>query len=307
MANGIRSFADDQVTSLVQSEVFTQAWTEANRQAHQQLVAALTGEGESAVAINDDGGIRVNMAAFLATVKQRLVSSGFSLAEKIPAVDAEFVVFQSTDLTKVQRGFDLLNAVGFWMPLICLVLVGLGVYLARNHRLAFVGAGVGVTLAAAATAVGLAAVRQLYLDQVPASILPPTAAAVVFDTIVGFLREGIRAVALLGIVVAAAAFLTGPAVTARTLRRWSIAPFGAARAALAEAGATLSAPSAWVTVHARGLRAGVVVVALAVLLLQRYRTPELVAWLTVAVLICLAVIQFFATPARPRRRAADYA
>jgi hypothetical protein len=299
VANGVRSFTEDQVHKLVQSDVFATAWVEANRIAHEQLVAALTGEGDGAVQISGDA-VSVNMAAFLTTVKQVLVSNGFQLAERIPAVDVQFVVFESADLPRVQRGFNLLNTLGLWMPLICVVLIGLGIYVARNHRLAFLGAGIGVTLAMLATALALAAVRRVYLEGVPADVLPADAAAVLYDSFVRFLREAIRAGVLLGLVVAAGAFLTGHSVTATALRRWIRSGFAAARGGLQRAGIGLESTTAWLAPRARVLRVSVVVVAFAILLLQRYKTPELVAWLTLGVLVAFAVIQFLATPPPPR-------
>jgi hypothetical protein len=297
VANGVRSFTEDQVRKLVQSDVFASAWVEANRIAHQQLVAALTGEGDGSIQISGDA-VSVNMAAFLTTVKEYLLSNGFQLAERIPVVEVQFVVFQSADLAKVQRGFDLLNTLGLWMPLVCLVLIGLGVFLARNHRVAFIGAGIGVALAMLATALALALVRRVYLDGVPSDLLPRDAATVLYDTVVRYLREAIRAGALLGLVVAAGAFLSGPSVTASTVRRWMVAGFAAARGALQRVGVELEAVTGWVAPRARVVRVAVVVAAFAILLLQRYKTPELVAWLTVAVLVGFAIIQFLATPPR---------
>jgi hypothetical protein len=299
VANGVQNFAEGQIEDFVQSDLFAQAWVEANRAAHEKLVAALTGEGDGSVQVQGDA-VTVNLAEVVDAVKQRLVSRGFQLAERIPAVDAEFVVLQSDDLPKVQRAFNLLKTLGFWMPIICLVLIGLGIYIVRHHRLAFIGAGLGVALAMLATAMALAVVRRIYLDGVPADVLPADAAAVLYDTFVRFLRQAIRAGALLGLVVAAGAFLTGPSVTATAVRRWLVAGFAWIRGALRNAGVGLDRATAWVASRARVLRVSVVVAAFAVLILQRYRTPELVGWLTVGVLVALAVIQFFATPPRTR-------
>jgi hypothetical protein len=185
------------------------------------------------------------------------------------------------------------------LPIICLVLAGLGVYLARNHRLAFIGVGLGVALAMLAVGAALAVGRRLYLDGVPSDVLPPDAAAVLYDTLVRYLREALRALLVLGLVVAAAAFLTGPSVTATAIRRWIVSGFAALRGGLSGLGVELAGVTAWVAPRARILRAAVVVVAFVILLMQQYRTPELVGWLTVGVLAALAIIQFLATP--PRR------
>jgi hypothetical protein len=236
-------------------------------------------------------------------VKQRLVASGFELANRIPEVNATFVVFQSADIAKVQRGFDLLNRLGLWLPFILVALAALGIYLAPNHRLAFIGVGVGVALAMLAAGAALAVGRRMYLEGVPQNVLPPDAAAAMYDTVVRFLREAVRAAFLIGILVALGAFLTGPSVTAVTIRRWLVTGFALAKGGAAEAGLNLDGITRWVAPRARLLRGLVVAAAFAVLLLERYRTPGLVGWVTAGVLAALAVIQFLAAEPRRRRRA----
>jgi hypothetical protein len=303
IASGIRSFTEDQVGKVVQSDAFAQAWEQASRTAHQELVAALTGES-SAITVQDNA-VRVDLAAFLAVIKQRLVDSGFALAARIPQVNATFTVFESADIGKVQKGFDLLNTLGYWLPFILVALAGLGIYLVPNHRLAFIWTGVGVALAMLATAAALQYARSRYLDGVPASVLPTDAATVLFDTVVLYLREAIRALALIGVVAALGAFLTGPSVTAVTVRRWSVNAIAAAKRAVGELGLRLDGVTRWVAPRATLLRGVAVAAALAILLLERYRTPSLVLWLTVGLLAVLAVIEFLAVdPGERRTRAA---
>jgi hypothetical protein len=300
VANGVRSFTEDQVRKVVQSDLFAQAWEAANRAAHEQLVAALSGQGGGAVVVEGNA-VKLDVAAFVATVKARLVDSGFQLAARIPQVNATFTIFESSDVSKVQRGFHLLDRLGLWLPFILVALAALGIFLARNHRLAFIGAGFGVALAMLAAAIALAATRNAYLDGVPQDVLPTGAAAVLFDTVVRFLREALRAAFLIGLLVVLGAFLTGPSVTAVTIRRWLVAGFAWVRGWLAAAGADLEGVTAWVAPRARLLRGLVVAATFLVLLLVRYRTPALVGWLTLAVLACLAIIQFLATPPAPPR------
>ena len=174
--------------------------------------------------------VSVNMAAFIATVKAQLVASGFSLAERIPAVDVSFVLFQSEDITRARAGFNLLNTLGVWLPVVALVLLGLGVYVARDHRRALVGAALGVAISIVVLALGLAVFRSIYLDGVPASVLPHDAAAVLYDTIARFLRLGLRTILVLALVVAAGAFLTGGSVTAVRARQGLGGPLAGCRA-----------------------------------------------------------------------------
>src|SRR5262245_31832634 len=52
LASAIRGFINDRIDALVQSDLFEQAWIEANRQAHTQMVAVLTGEGTDSVSVS---------------------------------------------------------------------------------------------------------------------------------------------------------------------------------------------------------------------------------------------------------------
>ncbi|HEY6797098.1 MAG TPA: hypothetical protein VI248_20690 [Kineosporiaceae bacterium] len=302
LAAGVRSFTQDRILQVVQTDVFAQAWVQANRSAHEQLVAALTGDTSGGVKIEGNA-VKVDLAAFLNVVKQQLVAKGFELAARIPEVNATFVVFESADVGRVQRLFSLLDTLGFWLPLVLVFLAALGIYLAPNHRVAFIAAGCGVALSMLVGGFVLAWARHAYLNGVPPDALPSNAAATLFDTVVRFLREGLRAAFLIGLFVALGAFLTGPSVTATAIRRMFVAGFAALRGWLADVGVPLSAATRWVAPRARMLRAIVVTGAFLVLLLERYRTPELVGWTTAGVLAALAVIEFLAV--EPRRRRAS--
>jgi hypothetical protein len=109
-----------------------------------------------------------------------------------------------------------------------------------------------------ALALGLAVFRSIYLDAVPASVLPHDAAAVLYDTIVRFLRLGLRTVLVLALVVAAGAFLSGQSVTA--------------------------------------LRIGAVALACLALVFWGRPTGKVVLGLTLALLVALAIIEVLGQP-----------
>jgi hypothetical protein len=109
---------------------------------------------------------------------------------------------------------------GVWLPIIAIVLLGVGVFVAKDHRRALVGAAVGVAVAMVGLGLSLAVFRTIYLDAVPAQVLAHDAAAVLYDTIVTYLRLGLRTILVLALVVAGGAFLSGPSTTAvRTHQR----------------------------------------------------------------------------------------
>jgi hypothetical protein len=291
IANGVQSFTRDQVGKVVASDAFTNAWIQANRTAHAELVKALTGEGGGAVTVENDT-VSVNLAAFVQTVKAQLVASGFTLAERIPEVNASFVLFQSKDITRVRSGFNLLNTLGVWLPIIMLILLVLGVYVAKDHRRALVGAAVGVAVSMVVLALALAIFRSIYLDAVPANLLPHDAAAVLYDTIVRFLRLGLRTILVLALVVAAGAFLSGQSVTAVRTREGLGRAIGWLQGGAEQAGFSTGPVGAWVYERKRALRIGAVTLAALVLVFWDRPTGKVVLGLTLALLVVLALIEF---------------
>ena len=298
VANGVQGFVRTQVERIVQSQAFEDAWIQANRVAHEALVKALTGEGGGAVTVEGDT-VSLNLAPFIQTVKQQLVAQGFTLAERIPQVDKSFVLFQSEDITRAQRAFSLLNTLGVWLPVIALILIGIGVYVAKDHRRALIGAGVGVAIGMLLLALSLAVFRSLYLDAIPAQVLPHDAAAVAYDTIVRFLRAGLRTVLVLGLVVAAGAFLTGPSVTAVRTRQSLAGAIGWLQGSAEHAGLRTGPVGTWVHANRRALRIGAAILASLGLVFWDQPTGKVVIGLALALLIALAMIEFLARAPQP--------
>ena len=295
IANGVQSFTRGQVGKIVQSPAFADAWVQANRLAHDELVKALTGEGGGAITVENDT-VSINLAAFIQTVKGQLVAAGFTLAERIPQVNASFVLFQSKDITRARSAFNLLTTLGNWLPFIALLLLALGVYVAKDHRRALMGAGLGVAVAMLLLALGLAVFRSIYLDAVPAAVLPHDAAAVLYDTIVRFLRAGLRTVFVLGLVVAAGAFLTGQSISAIRTRQGLARGIGWLRRGAEGAGLRTGPVGTWVHANRRALRIGAVALASLALVFWTRPTGKVVIGLALALLVVLVVIEFLARP-----------
>jgi hypothetical protein len=288
VASGVEGFTHDQVVRVVESDAFVNVWTQANRAVHDELVKALTGEGGGAVTVEGDT-VSLNLAPIIAAVKQRLVEQGFALAARVPEVDASFVLFQSDDLTRARSAFNLLNTLGVWLPVVAIVLLATGVSVAADHRRALVGAGAGLAVSMVVLALGLAVFRSIYLDSVPAAVLPHDAAAVLYDTIVRFLRLGLRTVLVLALVVAAGAFLTGPSATAVRTRAGLA---GAIGRGADRAGLPTGRVGVWVEDNKRALRIGAVALACLALVFWGRPTGKVVLGLTLALLVALALIQF---------------
>ncbi|MEP9362927.1 hypothetical protein ABLE68_08185 [Nocardioides sp. CN2-186] len=228
LADAINGFVEKQVTALVESDEFETAWEEANRQAHTQMVAVLTGKDTDQVEITDNA-VSINLATLIDTVKQRLVARGFTLAERLPSVNAQFTIFQSDDIGKAQTAFRLLGAINTWLPILALVCLAGAVAVGRSRRRTLIAGALALTLSMLLLGLGLNLSREIYLNAVPTDQLPTDAAAAIYDQLVSFIRVNLRAVMVVALAVAFVAWVTGPVGAPVALRRSTSRAIGAVR------------------------------------------------------------------------------
>jgi hypothetical protein len=107
----------------------------------------------------------------------------------------------------------------------------------------------------------LAVFRTIYLDAVPAALLPHDAAAVLYDTIVAYLRLGLRTILVLALIIAAGAFLTGQSTTAVRTRQGLTHGLGRLRGGAEHAGLRTGPVGTWVHTNKQLLRIAAVTLA----------------------------------------------
>lgn len=228
LSNAIEDYVHGMVARVVASPSFEQAWAEANRTAHEQMVALLTGETGEGVEVTGNA-VRVNVAAFVAAAKQLMLDEGFQVAARIPEINATFTVFESAEIGKAQRAFAVLDSLARVLPVLVILLVFLAVWLATDRRKTWVAAGLTVAASMLVLGLGLNLLRPLYLDAVPSEVLPGTAAAAIYDTLTHFLRLALRAVLAVSLAVAVAALLMAPTGAGAAIRNGISSGLGRAR------------------------------------------------------------------------------
>lgn len=218
LSQGVETFVSNQVARIVGSPEFADAWAQANRVAHTQMVAVLTGETGQAVQVSG-GTVQLNLGVVIDRVKQQLLDSGFTLASRIPQVSADVTLFQSADLARAQTAFRLLDALARALPLVALVLLGLAVAVSVRRRRTLTVAALVIAGSMLALGAALNLFRIVYLDAVPSDRIPADAAAVIFDQIVQFIRLNLRALLVISLAVAFVAWVTGPEQAPAAVRR----------------------------------------------------------------------------------------
>jgi hypothetical protein len=298
LSSGVQSFVRDEVGKVVASDAFASAWLTANRAAHQALVAALTGETREGVTIENDT-VSINLGPIIQEVKQRLIDRGFELASRIPNVNPSFVLVQSDYIAKARGAFNLLNAIGNWLPVVALFFLAIGIYVAKGHRRALVGVGLGLAGGMLALGLALALFRTIYLNALPLGVLTHDAAAAFYDTLVRFLRLGLRSVLVLGLVIALAGFLTGRSITAVRARAGLTKGIGWLRGGAEQAGFRTGPVGAWVYTYKRVLWIAVIAIAALVLVFWDQPTGRVILGITLGVLVALVIIEFLGRPPSP--------
>ncbi len=298
ISGAVAGFIHGQIHKIITSPRFAAAWIQVNTVAHEQMVLALSGQGGGAISTSN-GQVVIDLAPFINIVKQDLSARGFTLVNSLPPIHPTLALFSSRDLVQAQSLYRLINDLKIILPVLALLLIGLGVYIARGHRRALIGAGLGFAASMLVLALGLAFFRTIYLNSVPSAVLPSDAAAVMFDTFVRFIKEGLRTLLVVGLVVAAGGFFSGPSTTAVHTRSAVKSGLGWIRHGGERAGVSTGPVGRWTYAHRKGLRVGVV--ALAALLFVFWGRPTALVVILIAVLlvVVLGLIELIGRPLLP--------
>jgi hypothetical protein len=289
LASAVTGFIHSTVHKIVTSPAFARAWVQVNTVAHQTLVKALSGRGGAITVSN--GQVTIDLAPFINIVKADLAARGFTLVEKLPPIHPTLALFSSKELVKAQTLYRFINDLKIVLPILSLLLLGLGVYVARRHRRALIGAGLGFAVSMLVLGAGLLIARGIYLNTVSNDVLPSDAAAVMFDTLVRFIRQALRALLVVGLVVAAAAFLTGPSTTAVQIRRGFTRAFSWLRHAGERGGLDTGPVGPWTYQHRKALRIAAVTLAALLFVFWGRPTAVVVILITVLLLVVLGLIE----------------
>ncbi len=172
------------VLAILTSSEFPPAWRAANQTAHTQLIRALRGEPG---AVGPDGRVTVNLAAIVDTVLAELRARG--LFEGEVDVQASFAVLDADQLDKAQRAYRLLNALGLWLPVICLVLVGVALLISPRRGRTVGTLAIGSLVAMLVLLGLLALARNVVVDAVPSA--DRKVAGPVWDVVTSSLHTGV--------------------------------------------------------------------------------------------------------------------
>ncbi len=294
IAAGLERFVHERIDRFVRSPDFARLWDVLSRRTHESAVALLTGENEGRLQIAGDV-LVVKLGPLIGPVEGVLTRAGVDTsALQRSGGEPELVLGDASGIQSARGAVRLIEQLAWFLPLLALACLGGAVALAVDRRRGLLRAGLAVAGAMVALALSLAFGRSLYLDAVTGTSLPEDAAAAAFDTLLAFLRDGMRVVLAVGLVVALGAALAGPARPAVALRE---GVRGLGRKA-GDAGYDVGPVARWVAASRRVLESVIAGGGVLVLVLHDEPTARTVVTIAVVCLVLVALVELVAAGAR---------
>ena len=130
-AGGLRQLATRAAQEALAQPKVEALWEDANRAAHERLIALLDDEGEF---VSTTGGtVTLDLTAIVAEIAAG-TGVGGDLAGRLPAGAAEIEIMESDELDAAQTGVKVLRTLAWALSALALVLYALAIYLARGRR-----------------------------------------------------------------------------------------------------------------------------------------------------------------------------
>ncbi len=123
LTSGLQTLVREATLRVVESDQFAQLWTSANRLAHEQMVAVLTGKSSNVISTKD-GVVSLDLSGIANEVVSQLKSRGVDLFDSVNLQPGRFTVeiFQSDAITRVQLAFSAFNTVAVVLPFLTILL-----------------------------------------------------------------------------------------------------------------------------------------------------------------------------------------
>jgi hypothetical protein len=221
LAAGVRQFATRAAEQALQSPRIQQAWKDANRIAHRQLVSILKGDNE--VVSSENGQVVLNLRPLVLQLADR-IGLKKQLNQRLPPDVGQLHVADSKDLDTARTVTKVIEGLAWLFMLGTLALFALAVYLAKGRRwMVVLGYGLGLIASGLAAIAVRNALKGLFVDSLSKTEAANEPARHAWDIGTALLQSIATSVIIYGVVFVVAAFLASPSGYAVGIRR-ALAP-----------------------------------------------------------------------------------
>jgi len=233
-------------------------------------------------------------------VKEQLVAEGFPLAANVPEISRTIAIAQSDSVGLYLAIYQLVVALGIWLPWLSLLLVAAGVTVARRRAQALVWTAGGLLATMLLVGAGIG-IGQGFFALAVASTIPRNAAEALYTGILGSASDIALVVGVLAATVLLITLLSGPWGWARTVRLRGAAAFAGIRRSAERHGISTGATGEWLHRWRLPLRIVIAVGCFAVLVLSRPLATGTIVWTAVVGVLLVAALELLARPSAPPR------
>jgi len=221
LASPLTSTIEDLVAGVanevIQSDAVTSAWTATLRVTHKGVSAILSGNDGALIA--EEGKVAIDLDQIGAVIVDRVEAAGLDLPDLDVSL-GQIVLYENEDLAAAQAVARWLEIMGWFLPLLALVLIAGAVWASPNHRRMTQFLGFGTALALLLSLVALRIGRNATINGIDDEIVREGAGAV-WDTVLARLTQATWAILLLALIVGFVAWATGPSERADLFRDWT--------------------------------------------------------------------------------------
>jgi hypothetical protein len=216
-AGGLRQVAGQGAEKVLETSTAQGLWEDANRTAHEQLVAVL--EDKKEAVSTSEGNVSLNLGSLITNLAGQ-VGIGKSLAEKLPPDAGQIEILHSDELKTAQNIAVAIKGLALVLSILTFLVFGLAIYLSRGGRwVTVLFSGVGLIAAGFAVIVARHIAGGIVIDQLvkQESVKPAGEAAWSIGT--SLMTSIATTVIVVGVLFAAAGWLASPTSPARATRR----------------------------------------------------------------------------------------
>jgi hypothetical protein len=200
---------------LVQTDAFRQAWESAVRASHQELIAALDGDGRYTTISSE--GVELDLGSTLGQLRQMLSDRGLTFLDDIDLsqIDVQFLLVDAPDIDRLRDVLEVLDRLAVVLPIVAVATGLVGLLVARRRSWAVVGAGMGMLVGVGAVWLVTEWGRGRATDELTGGGLGPAAVEAAVEHVNESLAAVVAGLAVAGVVV----LVLGAGAAALTARR----------------------------------------------------------------------------------------
>jgi hypothetical protein len=216
-AGGLRQVAGQGAEKVLETSTAQSLWEDANRSAHEQLVAVLENKGEAVS--TENGTVSLNLGSMITNLANQ-VGIGQSLAEKLPPDAGQIEILHSNQLKTAQNIAVGIKGLALVLSILTFLIFGLAIYISREGRwVTVLFSGVGLIAAGFAAVVFRHIIGGIVVDQLVTTESVKPAAEAAWSIGTSLMTSIATTVIVVGVLFAAAGWLASPTRAARATRR----------------------------------------------------------------------------------------